>query len=132
MNIFCYKHVSITPFTNLIGSLLSVPFKVGHPVNRDCVILQIFFLHFRHIVIYSALAILPTSRGGYGPPPHAPEMLSASTQRWVGIPSEDSLMEHPRIPRRIFQPSSHRYCNRGISMWGTARKKAIFWTWKLY
>ena len=55
-------------------------------------------------MIYSALAILPSR--GYGPPQQAPEMLSASTQRWVGI-SEESIIEHPRIPRRIFQPSSH-------------------------
>lgn len=68
------------------------------------------YLAVRHIVIYLALAILPSR--GHGPPhthgfdPHTqPEMLSASTARWVGISDESKNWdEHPRIPRRIFQP----------------------------
>ena len=69
--------------------------------------------HSRHIVIYLALAILPSR--GYGPP-QAPEILSASTQRWVGMPDSD-YVEHPRIPRRIFQPSHSKPPRRRYRKW---------------
>ena len=76
----------------------------------SCVLKSGTLISSRHIVIYLALAILPSR--GHGPPhthgfdPQTqPEMLSASTARWVGISDESkNYDEHPRIPRRIFQP----------------------------
>ena len=55
MNISWYIHVLITPFSNLLGSFLSAPLEVGHPVVAKIPIIMRFLCSYSKLTWRNSL-----------------------------------------------------------------------------